>query len=67
MGRVAGAAGSLLGIEDARPEALPFGALRVALFLQLAQFGRVADALVVEPRLYLVRFAPCLRLVAGAG
>ena len=49
------------------PEALPFGALRVALLLQLAQGGRLPNAHVVKPRLYLVRFAPGFGLVAGAG
>jgi hypothetical protein len=50
-----------------RPQLLPLGPVCFALFLQLAQLGRVAYALVVEPRLHLVRFAPFLRLVAGAG
>ena len=53
--------------SDARPKALPFGALRVALLLQLAQGGRLPNAHVVKPRLYLVRFAPGFGLVAGAG
>ena len=55
------------GLLDALPKSLPLGAVFLALLFQLAQLGRMTNALVVEPRLHFVRLPPCLRLVAGAG